>query len=418
MHITLTGLSYRTAPLAVRESLAFPGEQLSQALPRFAEVVGDGIILWTCNRTEVYAVSDAPAATAERVRGFLASHGDLEPGAADPYLYDYTDLDAARHLFSVAGGLDSMVLGESEILGQVRQALTAASASSALPTSLSRLFHRAIRTGRRVRDETGVGRNAISISQAGVRLAERVVGGLHDARVTLIGAGEAGQLVAKALQSSGVVDLRVTNRTHSRALEVTRQLGGRAVPFARLGQQVSDSDVVIAATEAPEYVVTVDMVASAAQARRNGGLMLLDLAVPRNVDPEAASLEGVRLFNIDDLSSIAEENLKGRRTAAKAAAEIVEEEAIRFMRWWDSRDAVPIIKAVRARGERIRSAELKRALSKLDSVSTEDVAVLEAMSRAIVTKLLHDPTKRLKKRSDGQYLEAAMDLFQIADPEE
>ena len=418
MHITLTGLSYRTAPLAVRESLAFPGERLSQALPKFAEAVGDGIILWTCNRTEVYAVSDAPAATAERVRGFLGDHGDLEPGAADPYLYNHTDLDAARHLFSVAGGLDSMVLGESEILGQVRRALTAASASSALPTSLSRLFHRAIRTGRRVRDETGVGRNAISISHAGVRLAERVVGGLDGARVTLIGAGEAGQLVAKALQSSGVVDLRVTNRTHSRALEVTRQLGGRAVPFAELGQQLSDSDVVIAATEAPEYVVTADMVASAAQARRNGGLMLLDLAVPRNVDPEAASLEGVRLFNIDDLSSIAEENLKGRRTAAKAAAEIVEEEATRFMRWWDSRDAVPIIKAVRARGERIRSAELKRALSKLDSVSAKDVAVLEAMSKAIVTKLLHDPTKRLKKRSDGQYLEAAMDLFQIADPKE
>ena len=418
MHILLTGLNHKTSPLELRERVSFSKEQLPEALPMLTEYVGEGVILSTCNRTEVYTVAEEPTEAADEIRRFLAEYHDLEPQQVDDHLYDRTDTEAVRHLFRVASGLDSMILGEAQILGQVRDSLTAASESHSLSAPVSRLFHRAIRTGRRVREETDLGRNPLSISYAAVQLAQRVLGKLHGHRVLLLGAGDAGQLVATALRTTGASDLMIANRTPERGQELARSLNGSVVPFEEVGQSLADADIVIAATEAPDYVLTRDAVASAVESRNGRAMFLFDLSVPRNIEPQAGSLENVSLFNIDDLSSIAEENLEERKEAAAEADDIVEEEVARFMSWWDSLEAVPLIRALRQRAERIRKGELARALRKRPDLSQQDVELLEAMTSSIINRLLHDPTVSLKQRAGQANLQAARDLFKLWDDPE
>ena len=415
MQILLVGLNHQSAPLEVRERVSFSKEQLSEALPLLSQRVGEGVILSTCNRTEVYSATENPSQAAEGIRRFLLDYHHLTPESIEPYLYDYAGADAVRHLFRVSSGLDSMIVGESQILGQVRDSLIAASESNSVQVPLVGLFHAAVRVGRRVREETDVGRNALSISYAGVQLAQRVLGSLQGSRVMLIGAGEAGKLVARALRTVGVADLMIANRTRARGEELAQSLAGRVVPFSDIETALRDADIVIAATDSQELVITRDMVASACRERRQGPLFMFDLAMPRDVDPQAALLEGVRLFNIDDLSSIAEENLEERKRAAIEAGAIVEEEQARFMKWWDSLDAVPMIKTLHKRAEDIRQRELDRALRKLPDLPPEHLEVVEAMTRAIVKKLLHEPTKFLKQRADRSQLQAPPDLFRLWD---
>ena len=417
MHILLVGLNHKSAPLEVRERVSFSKEQLPQALPLLEEQVDEGVILSTCNRTEIYSTAENPAATANQIERFLKDFHGLAPDEVSPYFYHYTDADAVRHLFRVASGLDSMIVGESQILGQVRNALIAASDSKSAQVSLVGLFHGAVRAGRTVREQTDIGRNALSISYAGVQLAQRVLGTLGGLRVLLIGAGEAGKLVAKALRTVGVSDLMIANRTAARGEELAKSLGGRAVPFTEIEGALNEADIVIAATDSPGLLLTREMVDSAQKERRNGPLFLFDLAVPRDVDPKVGTLGDVRLFNIDDLSSIAEENLEERKRAAAAAEAIVEDEVARFMRWWDSFDAVPIINALRHQAEEIRKRELARALRKMRDLSPEHLEVVEALTMSIITKLLHDPTVFLKQRADKSQLQAARDLLQLWDHE-
>ena len=308
-----------------------------------------------------------------------------------------------------------MILGESEILGQVRIALTVAAETGSLGAPVSRLFHRAIRTGRRVRDETDVGRNALSVSYAAVGLAQRVLGDLRGLRVLLIGAGDAGQLVARALRTTGSSDLMIANRTPERGDELARSLDGRPVRFSKLGPALEAADIMIAATEAPDYVLERGAVASAMGARPGRPMFLFDLSVPRNIDPTAGDIDEVSLYNIDDLSSIAEENLESRREAAAEAEEIVEGEVVRFMAWWDSLEAVPLIRTLRQRAERTREAELARALRKLPDLSAEELQALDAMTRSIINRLLHDPTVALKRHSGQSQIQAARDLFRLWD---
>ncbi len=413
MHILLTGLNHRGAPLEARETVAFSREQLPQALAMLKERVGESLILSTCNRTEVYSATTNPDRAAQQIRQFVADFHDLDAGALSTYLYDYTDAKAVQHIFRVSSGLDSMIVGESQILGQVRDALRAASEAQSVEVSLVGLFHAAVRVGRRAREETSIGRNALSISYAGVQLAQRVLGDLRSRRVLLVGAGEAGGLVASALRTVGVGDLVITNRTLARAEELAAELGGRAIPFAALGEMLAESDIVIAATDAPGFVITRDMAASAMAGRRERTLFFFDLAVPRDIDPEAASLDGVELFNIDDLSAIAEENLEERKRAVAEAERIVEEELDHFMRWWDSLDAAPIIKTMRLQAEQLRQRELARALRKMDDLSPEHQEVVEALTRSIVNKLLHDPTLALRHRTDKSQLELVQELFRL-----
>ncbi|MCH8826035.1 MAG: glutamyl-tRNA reductase [Chloroflexi bacterium] len=413
----LVGLSHKTAPLETRESVSFLNDQLPAALPSLKEKVGECVILSTCNRTEIYAITGNPSGTATKVRDFVTDFHGLAQDAVSPHFYQYTGADAVRHLFRVAGGLDSMIVGESQILGQVRDALSSASDGQTVEVSTLGLFHSAIQTGRRVREETSVGRNPLSISYAGVKLAQRTLGDLKSSKVLLIGAGEAGRLVAGALRTVGVADVMVANRTLERAEELADYLSGRTVPFDEIQDSLSQVDIAIAATDSPSFVVTRDMVERAFADNREAPLFLFDLAVPRDVDPEVASVRGVNLFNIDDLSAIAEENLEDRKRAVVEAEAVVDEEIEKFMKWWDTLDVLPTIRALRRQAEGIRRKEMARAQAKLDGLSDDQMAVVDALTRSIVNRLLHDPTSSLKQGADNARLVAARDLFKLWDSE-
>ena len=414
MHIHLTGLNQKTAPVSIREMVSFSNAELPAALPVLTERVGEAVLLSTCNRTEVYTVGEDLERASVEIRAFLSDRRGVDAAELSPHLYDKTDGDAARHLFQVAAGLDSMIIGESEVLGQVRGALSTAAEHKTVGGPGSRLFHAAIRAGRKVREETDVGRNALSISYAAVRLAQQVLGSLDGRRVLLVGAGEAGRLVARALRTTGVAELAIANRTLERAQELAETLNGQAVPLDEIGSHLAVADIIIAATEAPEYVLTADAIASATQSGRRS-IFLFDLSVPRNVDPTAGEIEGVSLYNIDDMSAIAEENLKGRERAAADAEQIVDAEVARFMSWWDSLEAEPVVKALRNRADRIRERELARALQRLNGLSPDDLEVVDAMTRSIVNRLLHEPTTALKRNTNETQLQAIRDLFNLHD---
>ncbi|MDA1189656.1 MAG: glutamyl-tRNA reductase, partial [Chloroflexi bacterium] len=359
MHILLVGLSHNSAPLAVRERVSFSHNQLEEALPALRKRAGDSIIVSTCNRTEIYTTTPNPTKTTGTVLDFLAGYHKLDPDTLAPHLYTEQDTDAARHLFQVAAGLDSFILGESEILGQVRNALSASSDAHRVQVPLSRLFHGAIRSGRRVRDETDISRNALSVSFAGVRLVQRELGDLARLHVLLVGAGEAGRLVAKALRTAGVGRLTVTNRTHERAVELANELAAEAVPFEDMPRYLDTADVVITATEVSN-LMSVSDITEAMHRRADKPLFVMDLGVPRNVEPQAADVENVRLYNIYDLSAIAEENLQLRKAAAGDAEAIVEEELAKFTLWWESQEAVSAVKELQKRADDIRLKELER----------------------------------------------------------
>lgn len=411
--ILLVGLSHKTAPLDIRESVSFMSGQITEALPALRDTLGEAVILATCNRSEIYTVTnDAPQAI-ERIHKFVAEYHDLPAHSISPHLYNSVGEDAVKHLFSVASGLDSMIVGEAQILGQVRAALSAATeAKSAKMTGVG-LFHAALRVGRRTRQETSIGRNPLSISYAGVRLAQRVLGGLSDKRALLIGAGETGSLVARALRTVGVGDLLISNRTESRAAELADYLSGRVVPFQNLEDALHTADIVIAATDAPSYVITPDMVRARQHATHDAPLFAFDLAIPRDIAPDIAQERNVRLFNIDDLSAIAEENLAERRRAAMDAEIIVDEEVAKFMKWWDSLDALPTIKAIRQNAEDIRRRELGKALDLLNDLSPENRQVVETLTRSIVNKILHDPTDSLKNGATKSQIRVAKNLFRL-----
>lgn len=414
--ILLVGLSHKTAPVDVRESVSFLSAQLPQALRSLRDELGEAVILSTCNRAEVYTATDDPQLAAARIQRFMADYHALPLESVAPHTYTHTDAEAARRLFRVASGLDSMIVGESQILGQVRAALSAATEAQSAKTPCAGLFHAALRAGRRVRRETGIGRNPLSISYAGVRLAQRMLGSLADKRALLIGAGEAGGLVARALRTVGVGDLLIANRTPSKAQEIADYLSGRVVPFSGIEDALGDADIVIAATDSPSYVVTRRM-ASRLRRPSDRPLFMFDLAVPRDIDPEVAGLDGARLFNIDDLSAIAEENLAERRRAAADAERVISEEVQSFMKWWDSLDILPTLKAIRQRSEGIRRRELDKAMDMLDGIAPEQREVVDALTRSIVNKILHDPTAALRRDSDKSQILAARKLFGVSEPE-
>ncbi len=420
MRILLVGVDHKTAPLQIREVVSFSKEQTSLALPDLQRRIGEAVILSTCNRTEVYAAAANPEAAAEHIGRFIVGFHGLPRESIAPHLNTAVDGDVAQHLFRVASGLDSMIVGEPQILGQVRDALATASNADSVGAALNGLFHAAVKSGRRVREETEISRNPLSISYAGVRLAKRELGGLEGRRVLLVGAGDAGRLVAVALRSSGVRDLQIANRTMSRSEDLAAELSGAAVPFEEIPNAHKRVDIVISATDAPEYILSTAMVSDALHSANGSGgrLFMFDLAVPRDVEPSVAELPKVRLFNIDDLSSIAEDNLQERKRAAQDAERIVEDELARFGRWWDSLDSEAMVRSMRMRAEDIRQQEIERALRHLMSSSDGDRDVMEAMTRSIVNRLLHDPTMFLKHKASTAQLDAARLMFGLDDEED
>jgi glutamyl-tRNA reductase len=422
VNLLVLGLNHRTAPLDLRERLTIDKEQLAPSLDFLSRYVGQGVVLSTCNRLEIYTFDNANTDLVSKVGNFLVSYSGMECSQLEMHLYQHRDGDCARHLFRVASGLDSMVAGERQILGQVRTAFSIASQHGYIRGPLSRLFHQAMRVGRRVHRDTNIGGYSRSVSRAGVQLARNLLGDLSQQQALVIGAGDAGRLVARALAHAGIRKVAVTNRTHWRAQDLARALGGVAVPFEELPNQLIDSDVVISSTGSPGYVLNWAMVQEAARHRSGRPLLLIDIAVPRDIEPRAGQLEGVQLYDIDDLQMVSEADAKGLQRNIAWAEEIVIEETQKFLDWWEGLDAESLIASIRQRAEKIRQRELARTLNKLNEQRPTDGAEsgfdqfalhLDAMTSALVKKLLHHPTVFLKETRDPAHQELARQLFNV-----
>lgn len=410
--VTCVGLNHRTAPVEEREKLAFSPQELPSALERLRQEFGAGVILSTCNRTEVYVTGPDDPAVGRRLVRFLEAEKGAEVDPSRFYLLRHGE--AVRHLFRVAAGIDSMVLGESQILGQVREAMAAATEAKALNGTLSRLFHAAISVGKRARSQTSIGRYAVSVSSAAVALARQSLGTLRDKTVLVISAGSTGKLAAKALAQSGASRILVTNRTYRRAQAVAEQMKGQAIPFSQLPGALTESDIVISGTGAETFLLGPEHIRPALERRNGRSLLLIDIAVPRDIDPAVAQLPGVHLYDIDDLQAVSEAGLRGRQREMRRVEAIVEAEVADFLEWWRSLDVVPVIAALRERAEAIRRQELERTLRRLPDLDGEARQRIEAMTRAIVKKMLDRPIARLKNGTDpGLYMEAIQDLFQV-----
>lgn len=410
MNISLVGISHKTAPVAVREHFTFTADELPAVLERLRASYAGAAVLSTCNRTEVYVAGSKAIADPRPIVALLSEiKGDVAMEGA-PF-FALSGKEAARNLFRVAAGVESMVIGESEILGQVRGAFTASTAAGTHTPALSRLFHTAIRVGRKVRTQTEINRGAVSVSSTAVVLARATLGDLSGKTVLVVGAGEAGQLAAGNLAGGGVGRILVTSRNAERTADLAEGLGGRAVRFEKRGDAIAEADIVISSTAAPDFVIERAMVEQAMRGREARPLLLIDIAVPRDIDPSARDVAGVHLYDIDDLQAVARENLHLRRQEVARAEQIVDAEVRKYMDWLRSLEVVPTVSALRSRAEAIRLAEIERTLGKT-SMSAADRKRVDAMTAAIVKKLMHAPISRLKDADGGErYVEATRALF-------
>jgi glutamyl-tRNA reductase len=419
MRLLAVGLSHRTAPVDVRERVDFARQGLGSALAALAgEGIGsEAVVLATCNRAEVYLVADSESAEESMAR-FISAYHEVEHASIAGHLYRHKGADVARHLFRVAAGLDSLVVGEPQILGQVKAAYSVAHEGRFTGAVTNRLFHAAFSAGKRVRSETGLAEGAVSVSYAAIGLAQKILGDLEDLHVLILGAGEMAKLTGLHLQAQHVKTVTIVSRTLQAAEDLARQLGGCALPWNDLEPALAAADIVVTATGASEPVLSRRLVEQAVRRRRNRPLFLIDIAVPRDVEPSVGDIEQVFLYNIDDLQSIVRENLT-RRSAELAHAEaIVEEEVTRFVSWLQSRDVVPTVVALRQRFEAVRRAELERLAPKLSGLTPEARARVDDVTRLIVEKLLLIPTEQLKSVSDEAlvvtYADALNRLFGLA----
>lgn len=415
MEFLVVGLNHHTAPLDVREKLAVGKAQLSDALNAMGTYVDQGVILSTCNRSEVYTLgSDGPAE--HGLKEFLTDYYEITSIDVDRYVYCHRHGECVRHLFRVASSLDSMILGEGQILRQVRDAFEAASESRCVQSPLSHLFHQALRVGKRVRRDTGISRHASSVSRACVELARQRLGDLRQLKGIVIGTGDAGKLAAMALKESGLAHLAVTNRTHERALELAQELDGEAIPFRDMDTALQDVDIVIGSTGSPGYVLEGSAISRTMATRPQRPLFLIDIAVPRDIDPAAAQLDNVFLYDVDDLQTISAANRLERERQATRAEEMVDREVEQFLEWHRTLKVVPTIASLRKRAEEIRERELERLLKRLDHKLTPmDIESLETMTRAIVNKLLHEPTTHLREHHSSAKIQLARELFNLED---
>ncbi len=427
MHIVVVGLNHKAAPVEIRERLAFASDCLEEALQKFVSNGGagkqgcavEGVILSTCNRTEMYALIEKTNSGREAICRFMADFHRLPRGEFADYLYVYEDKEAVAHLFAVASGLDSMIVGEPQILGQVRGAFQEAAACEAVGGVLSALFRRAIHVGKRARAETGISQSAVSVSYAAVELAKKIFGDLGARQVLLIGAGEMGELTAKNLVDNGVEGIIVANRTRERAVELAEHFGGRATGLAQIGQALWTADIVISSTAATRFLITPAMVREAMRMRRNRPLFLIDIAVPRDVDPSVQRIENVYLYDIDDLEAVVEANIRERQKEVGKVERLIHRELAEFMAWFRSLEVVPTITDLRHQAEEIRQMELDKALRRLGSLSEREENIINALTIGIVNKILHQPTIQLKRHADGNngylYTEAIRELFGLSE---
>lgn len=393
--IFLVGLNHRTAGVDVRERFALANhcDEEHWALP-CTGAVSESIILSTCNRVEILAAGTGDMA--EQILGSWAKARGTDIEDLRPYVYVHKNLEAVRHLFSVASSLDSMVLGEPQILGQLKTAYRKAVKSRATGVILNRLLHKAFSVAKRVRTETAVASSAVSISYAAVELAKRIFGDMREHKAMLVGAGEMAELAAMHLLQAGINEIFVANRTHVRGQELAKQFNGRAIPFEQMPHYLLDVDIIITSTGSQEPIIRARDIRAALKARKNRPMFFIDIAVPRDIDPDVNGLDNVYLYDIDDLREVVEENLATRRDEAAKAAEIVNEEVAYFSKWLSSLDMQPTIVDLIKKSQAIAEEELAKTLKRLGPVDDKTREALEAMASSLVRKLNHDPIMFLK----------------------
>ncbi len=415
--LVVLGLNHRTAPLQVREQFAIPAEALpdTAGLARAAGF-GESFVLSTCNRVELYATTTDPVLDDEALADVLAKVGNARVHVVRPHVYSHQDGPAVRHLFRVASSLDSMVIGEPQILGQMRTSFEICRVAGLTGPSLNRAVERAFKVARKVRAQTGIGRHVVSISSVAVDLARQIFGKLESRTAALIGAGKMGELAARYLVQAGIETLWVANRSPERANAVATALGGHPRDLGELPRLLTEADIVVTSTGARDYLIDKASMKAALKARKYRPIFLIDIAVPRNVDPACNTLDNVFCYDVDDLTAVANENMVSRQREAEAAEGLVAEEAIRFLREMSSVDIKPTIIALRRHADAIKGAELERALRRLGELDPKQLKVVEMLADGVVNKLLHDVQVGLKQAAasgDDELLRAARALFAL-----
>lgn len=418
MYILLAGVSHKTAPVELRERLALTGTALEQFYHDLAgkPPLEGVVILSTCNRTEVYASSRNVEAGSKALHNYLTNRLGLNEEQAMSTLYQPTCYGAVEHLFRVASGLESMVLGETQILGQVRDAYQDARERRVSDGVLNTLFQKAIYVGKRVRTDTGLDRHAVSISYAAVEKAKQAIGDLQGRSVLVIGAGLMSELTVKYLVANGVSTVIVSNRSYDRACQLAEQIGGEAIQFEQLPYRISEADIVISCTAAQHYVLRRDSLLPYLKDRVSP-LVLIDIAVPRDIEPTLGEVPGIYLYDIDDLHNVIDANLLERQKAARRAETIIAEEIKEFEDWLATLYVIPVIRALKAKGAEICEAEIKRALNRLGNVSPREDRIIREMASSIISQMLHFPVINLKEVAVANhghvYAEAIKNLFEL-----
>ena len=411
------GVSHKTAPVALRERLALPEGRAAGFLSELVTqaAVREAVAISTCNRTELYLVTGDPVEAESAALGALARQADMPPTELLGRLYAIRDDEAVRHLFSVAAGLDSMIVGEAEVQGQVKRAYELALVEGVTGPISNRLFRDALAAGKRVRTETAIGRSRASVSTVAVDLARAALGELESRRVLIVGAGENGELTAQALHQRGARTVFVANRRYDRAIGLAQRFGGVAVRFDDLPAQLAEADIVVTCTSSPHQILGRDELAVVLQQREARPLLAIDIAVPRDIDPTVRDLAGITLYDMDDLQREVARSLSVQEAEATRARSIVDAEAERFARWLGTLDVVPTIAALRERGERIVQQVLRENETRWEALSDQDRARVEMLARAVVSRLLHEPTVRLKgaggEPDSYVHLQAVRELF-------
>lgn len=422
MLIVTVGVNHRTAPVEIRERLSFSEHSLKDSLSRLNSypAIEGCVIISTCNRTEIYAATRELNDGLHAIWDFLSEKSGVDISEIKNYTYAHTLYNTIRHLFRVTSGLDSMLLGETQILGQVRTAYQQACDYGATNRVINTLFQQAISVGKRVRTETGIDRNPVSISYAAVELAKQILGSLNGRTVLVIGAGKMSELTARHLVANGVTGVIVSNRSFDRAVDLARQFNGRAVKFDKMYDYLAEADIVISCTASSHYVVRLNEVKEIINERKGRKIMMIDIAVPRDIDPEIGKLPGVTLLDIDDIQNVVDSSLAERKKAAVAAEGIIEEELEEFMQWLGTQFVVPTISSLKQRGEEIKQKELRRAYNRLGELSDHDRKVIGSMANSIINQLLHVPFTQLKAYAltpEGHlYTEILQNLFELEVP--
>ncbi len=421
MDLVVIGLNHETAPLEIRERLAFQEHDLKDALwqARSLFSVKENMILSTCNRVEIYAATHEKGKAGPELKCFLSSYHGLPLNQFEGSLYCLDEEEGVRHIFRVASSLDSMVKGEPQILGQIKAAYILATESKTAGPLLNKLLHRAFHVAKRVRTETKISNSAVSVSFVAVELAKKIFGSLEGKTVLLIGAGEMCELAARHLVSGGIEKVLVTNRTYGRAVALAQEFRGEPIPFEQISQGLKRADIVISSTGASQYLLRHDQVAQILRDRKQKPIFLIDIAVPRDIEPTVNDIENAYLYNMDDLQKVVDRNIKNREKEAERAEAIVSQEVVKFLQWHRSLEVTPTIIALRARFEKIRKRELDKTFSLYPHFSDRERQSLEVLTSAIINKILHEPVTLLKQRGqDGVsdlYVDALQNLFKLSE---